>query len=191
MVSSRLPTKETLVVHYLGVADADTTELHLWQENSAFEKTIPGVPAEHGWMRFEHALYAELPYHFLFKNAALQPVWEHKEATRNIFLRKGAMWTIDGDGSERRLGTGGAWTLEGDHELFGRKPAATKNVTVEIASAAPDSALAGDITLDVWINYARSKTISGLRPNANGRWTFKACAEVIVSFRFHSGTTFE
>jgi 1,4-alpha-glucan branching enzyme len=190
-ISSRPPVKDTLVVHSLFPVGAADAELHVWQEHSDFAQTSPGSPVEDGWMRFEQPIYTELPYRFMFRNAGVQPEWEHPEARRNVFLRDGATWTIDGDGSERQLGPGGAWTLEGDHEVFGAKPRADKEVVLEIAAAAPASALSGPITLDVWVNRARGNTLTGLAAGPDGRWTFSTYPEVVTSFRFRSGEVAE
>jgi 1,4-alpha-glucan branching enzyme len=186
-ISPRPPVIETLRVQYLAPTASAEAELHLWQESSDFAKTFRGSLADDGWVRFEAPIYTELPYRFKFRNASLQPIWEDDEAPRSVFLREGAAWTVDGDGSHRRLGAGGPWTLEGDHELFGDRPRADRDVVVEIAAIAPDSSLPARIALDVWVNRARARILTALPPGPDGRWTFKTYPEVITSFRFHAG----
>ena len=138
-------------------------------------------------MRFQVPIYTELPYRFKFRNPGMQPEWEHDEARRNAFLRDGETWTIDGDATKRRLGAGGAWTLEGDHELFGAKPHADRQVVLDFVLAAPDSALPGPIALDVGVNRARRYSLTNLAAGPDGRWTFSTYPEVVTSFRFRSG----
>ena len=186
-ISSGPPVMDTLRVHYLSPTASSEAELHLWQQSSDFATTFRGTPTADRWMHFEARIYTELPYRFKFKDVGLQRIWEDDEAERNVFLRDGVAWTVDGDGSQRRLGANGAWTFEGDHELFGDLPRADKEVIVEIASVAPDSALPAPIALDVWVNRARARTLTALPAGPDGRWTFTTYPEVVTSFRFHSG----
>ena len=185
-ISASAPVLETLRVHYLSPTASSTAEMHLWQEPSDFAKTFPGIPTQDGWVRFEAPIYSELPYRFKFRNTSLETTWEHDETHRNVFLRDGAVWTVGGDGSPRRLGTNGAWTLEGDHELFGEEPRADKEVVVEISSVASDAALSAPIALDVWVNRARARTLTALPAGSDGRWTFRTYPDVVTSFRFSS-----
>ena len=164
-------------------------KLHLWQEDSDFVTDIPGKRAADGWMRFDLAIYSERRYRFLFRDDSLDPAWEHGEAKRSVMVREdGSAWTWSGDGSLKRLGKQGVWTLEGDHHLFGSEPARDKKVVLDVATADPAAGLAADDTLvlDVWINRARRPLDAGLLPVARGRWSFTGYADVVLSFRFRS-----
>lgn len=186
-ISSRPPTRQKLIVHYLCIGGDPGAEMHLWQENSDFAVDVAGTPAGDGWLRFERPVYSDLPYRFMFKQPNLEPRWEHEEARRNVVLRDSATWTVDGDGTERRLGTQGAWTLEGDHELFGARPVPSKTLVLEIADAAPDSMLPYPPVLDVWVNRARTPSLTGVTVAADGRWRVPVYPEVVTAFRFRSG----
>lgn len=191
-ISSRCPRLKSLVVRLLDQGDqgepSAAPRMHLWQEGSDFSATVSGAREARGWVRFEHPVYTERPYRFMFYDPSLEPAWEHEEARRNVLLKDGGdAWTLDGEGRLRLLGRSGIWTLEGDHELFGREPARDRPVLLEVPHRAPGCRAAGPLVLDVWINRARRPLEVGLQPGPDGRWSFKAFPEVVTSFRFRSG----
>ncbi len=185
-ISSRSPRLKSLVVRLLDLGEPTSApQMHLWQEGSDFSSTVAGAREAGGWVRFEHLVYTERPYHFMFVDPGLEPAWEHEEARRNVLLKDtGDAWTLDGEGRMRLLGRSGIWTLEGDHQLFGREPARDRPVQLEVAHRAPECALSGPLLADVWVNRARRPLEVGLRPGPDGLWSFKAYPEVVTSFRF-------
>lgn len=189
-VHARKPEPKTLTVRFKQSDTLTTPELHVWQEGYLSGADVQGTSEADSWTRFDYAAYTEISYSFLFWNPELpeDQRWEHKEATRNIQLdAAGVAWTVSGDGSRRRLGDDGAWTLEGDHELFDEAPVTTKQVTLAIAAQDPTSPATGPFVLDVWVNRARDMLHEGLSPGADGRWTFATYPEVVTSFRFRTG----
>jgi hypothetical protein len=187
-IGSRRPRMKSLVVRLLEHGEPSSTpQMHLWQESSDFAATVRGAREPRGWIRFEHPVYSDRPYQFLFFDPGLEPAWEHEEARRNVLLREGGdAWTMDGEGRMRLLGRAGIWTLEGDHELFGWEPSRDRPVLIEVAHRAPGCTLAGQLVLDVWVNRSRRPLEVGLRPGPDGRWSFRAFPEVVTSFRFRS-----
>lgn len=183
-ISYRRPSLQPLVVHFAPTVGGAAARMHLWQESSDFVQDIPGTAEDDGWFRFEWPIYSELPYHFKFKDETLQPVWEHNEAKRQLFLRDGAAWAVDGQGQAQCLGSEGVWTLEGDHELFAARPVADREVLLEIVDAQPGIPSDGEIVLDVWINQARDPLLAGLSRCSDGNWRFSTYPEVVTSFRF-------
>ncbi len=183
-ISSRRPSLQPLIVHFAPAVDGAAARMHLWQEGSDFVQDVHGTAEGDGWFRFEWDIYSELPYRLQFKDETQQPVWEHGEAKRQLFLRDGAVWAVDGQGQEQRLGSEGVWTLEGDHELFAAQPVADREVLLEIADIVSASPADGDIVLDVWINQARAPLLAGLGKHSDGNWRFTTYPEVVTSFRF-------
>ncbi|MFZ5896076.1 MAG: alpha-amylase family glycosyl hydrolase [Myxococcota bacterium] len=168
-----------------------TSELHLWQEDSDFAADLSPRREASGWLRYQASVYSGLPYRFMLKNAALDPVWEHEEAKRNLILHEdGSIWTTSGDGSARQLGSS-VWTFEGDHELFGSEPTRTHELIVEVAVNAPDSGLTDASGVDVWVNRARRPLHQNLTPTNDGRFHIRTYSEIVTSLRFRDGTHVE
>lgn len=188
-ISRAAPVKKPLVIHVLQQDLLAPAQLHLWQADSDFVTTIAeGREQADGWVRFEHPVYSGRPYRFMLYNPGMQDPWEDKEARRTVLLAEdGVAWALHGDGSRTALGKEGVWTLEGDHELFASLPRPDKEICLEIAAQAPDSPQGGSLTLDVWVNRARSPLLTNLQPAADGRFRFPTYPEVVTSFRFSSG----
>ncbi|MCW5202049.1 alpha amylase C-terminal domain-containing protein [Desulfobulbus sp. US4] len=185
-ISTAPPVKKSLVVHALQFNIPAPLHLHLWQEDSDFITTIEnGTMQPDGWVRFEYPVYTGREYRFMLYNPNVQDTWEDKEARRTVLLAKdGVAWAVHGNGRRSKLGKD-VWTLEGDHELFGSLPAPDKEVCLEIAAKAPGSPQEEPMTLDVWINRARSLLHTGLQADADGCFRFRTYPEVVTSFRFY------
>lgn len=186
-VRSAKPERQRLVVRFQQFGEQTMPVMHIWQRSFLRQTDVNGTREAGGWVRFEYLVYAKFSYEFMFFNPdRADSKWESEEAKRNIYLTaEGDAWTIDGDGTQRDLGSDGVWTLEGDHELFGHEPALSKEVTLEIAAMDPSSLLSEPLLLDVWINRARTKLHVGLMSEA-GRWSFRTYPDVVTSFRFRS-----
>ncbi|MDU9047592.1 MAG: alpha-amylase family glycosyl hydrolase [Candidatus Electrothrix sp. Rat3] len=185
-ISTVPPVQKPLIVHTRQFNIAAPLYLHIWQEDSDFVTTIEESTVEaDGWVRFEYLVYTGREYRFMLYNPALPNVWESEEAIRKVFLTEdGVAWAIHSDGSKSKLGKE-VWTLEGDHELFGSLPARDKEVCLAIAAKAPGSPQEEPLTLDVWINRARSLLHTGLQADADGCFRFRTYPEVVTSFRFY------
>ncbi|HET7538879.1 MAG TPA: alpha-amylase family glycosyl hydrolase, partial [Polyangiaceae bacterium] len=186
-VSSTPPSRVPLRVCTLPFIEAPKAQLHLWQEDSDFIADLDATVAPDGSLRFESLVYADRPYRFMFRSRA-GDYWEDDEAQRNVFLSSdGAVWTVTGDGNRRQVSKAELWTLDGDHELFGARPQRKQQVVVSIAARDPAFSNGGPLTLDVWVNHARTKLYEALAPDADGRWYFQTYSEVVTSFVFRAG----
>ncbi len=189
----RRPDRRELVVRLRQPAALNRPILHIWQNAFLRQEDINGADEENGWTRFNYTVYTEFSYQFMFYNPnRTSGAWESSEAIRNIYLASdGGAWTTDGDGTRRRLGDQGVWTLEGDHELFGQEPSLSRQITLEIVNADPASQITEPRTVDVWVNASRGKFHRGLPSDAAGRWIIQTYPDVVTSFRFRSGDNFE
>ncbi|PKN63318.1 MAG: hypothetical protein CVU57_19725 [Deltaproteobacteria bacterium HGW-Deltaproteobacteria-15] len=187
-ISTNRPEKKKATIHVLDFSgSAKTANLHVWQEDSDFAETLSGTAEQEGWIKFEPLIYTERAYGFMLHQPAFDQPWEHSEARRSIILKEDGTWTIGGDGSLRRVGGSEVWTLEGDHHLFGSEPTAERRVSVEVAARDPRCGIAGPLSLDVWVNRARTPFRAEIQADADGKWSFRTFPEVVTSFRFKSG----
>jgi 1,4-alpha-glucan branching enzyme len=150
--------------------------MHLWQADSDFATDIEGQPDGDRGRRVSYDVYTGRPYGFKFywpSDNSNSREWEHSEADRGIVLY-----------DDRSV-----WTLDGDHELFDGEPIADREIVLEVADRPPACQLGEPLTLDVWINHARTCLREGLAPRADGSWAFISYPEVVTSFRFRSGET--
>jgi 1,4-alpha-glucan branching enzyme len=186
-LSPARPVRRTVPIWLFDFGAPLEPVLHLWRDGAALAD-LPGTRHADGWVEFSLALYSGPTYQFKFRHPMLEPEWEHDEAERNVFLdAAGDAWTTDGDNVDRRLGAA-VWTLEGDHELFGEKPAPDQRVELVLGACDPSSPLSLESAtrLQIWINRARWALHAGVMPDANGVFSFDTYAGVVTSFRFGS-----
>ncbi|WP_161629848.1 alpha-amylase family glycosyl hydrolase [Desulfogranum japonicum] len=191
-ISTEQPVRKPLTIHAFQPGPPATPLLHLWQEDSDFVLDVSGTPDSDGWMQFEYPVYTGRTYRFMLHDPNQEKAWESGEAKRNVHLSDdGVAWTYDGDGTRRKLGKKGVWTLEGDHELFGHQPHAEKEVCLEIAACPPNCDLQAPLLLDVWVNRSRALLYTGLAADEDGCYRFKTYPEVVTSFHFRSSDSAE
>ncbi len=178
-VSRKKPVRKALTVHFVPARmAAPLPGMHLWQADSDFSTDIEGqADGDHGG-RYSYEAYTGRTYGFTFywpaKNSDSRD-WEHVEANREVVLE-----------DDRSV-----WTLEGDHKLFDHAPSADREVVLEVADRAPGCRLGDPLTLDVWVNHARTRRYENLAPRPDGTWAFNTYPDVVTSFRFRAGDTFE
>lgn len=194
-ISKKAPKMRTINIHVLDFrSDSATTNLHLWQDDADFSTTIEnGTPEGQGWIKFTTPpLYTERSYGFMLHQPGFDWPWEHEEAKRNLILKDAGIWTLGGEGIEKKIGNSDVWTMEGDHHLFGNRPQATKKIIIEEVERAPGCGLDNNqLALHVWINRARSPLKTMLDHRSDGRWSFETYPDVVTSFKFRSGEVFE
>jgi 1,4-alpha-glucan branching enzyme len=189
-VSGAKPCRRKLSLRYFDYGAGAPARLHLWQEAARFQQDVEGVAEPNGWRRYEAELFTDVEYWFSFWTPDVDNGWENPEAKRNVVLEAdGSVSTVCGTGERRAVGPDGAWTLEGDHQLFGAEPARSKELVLHVVDSAPGCGISRVTHADVWINRARTPLTAPLEPRADGSFALQTYPSVVTSIRFRDGST--
>jgi 1,4-alpha-glucan branching enzyme len=191
-LSGERPVLRKLPIWFFDFGAPASPRLHLWRDAVKIAD-LPGTRHADGWVEFSAELYSGPTYAFKFHHPGLAPEWEHAEAERNVFLDSaGLAFTTSGQNFDRELGPA-LFTLEGDHELFGAKPARDQRVELVLGACDPRSplTLATATRAHIWINRARFPLCPDVTADANGVFAFDTYPGVVTSFRIGSATVHE